>query len=72
MMWPLLATFARRGVSGHFGTNEPEMLFAKHGWKAEVSQAGERKANYARWPYPVAPREVAGIPRIFLVKAPRV
>lgn len=72
MMWPLLATFARRGVSGHFGSNDPEALFDKHGWKAEVIQVGEPEANYGRWPYPVTPREVASIPRIFLVRAQRV
>jgi methyltransferase (TIGR00027 family) len=72
VMWPLLATFAWRGVSGQFGTNDPEALLAKHGWKAEVIQVGEHEANYGRWPYPVTPREVAGIPRIFLVRAQRV
>jgi methyltransferase (TIGR00027 family) len=69
MMWPLLATFAGYGVPGRFGTNDPETLFAKHGWKVQAIQAGEHEANYGRWPYPVVPREVAGIPRIFLVRA---
>jgi methyltransferase (TIGR00027 family) len=71
-MWPLLATFAWGGLAGRFGTNNPEALFAEHGWEVEVTQAGEQGANYGRWPYPVAPREVPGIPQIFLVKAHRV
>jgi methyltransferase (TIGR00027 family) len=71
-MWPLLAAFARRGVAGRFGSNDPEALFAKRGWKAVVTQPGEQEANYSRWPYPVASRELAGIPRIFLVRAQRV
>ena len=71
-MWPLLAAFARRGVAGSFGTNDPETLFGEHGWKAEVIQPGEQEANYGRWPYPVASRKVTGIPRMFLVRAQRV
>ncbi len=71
-MWPLLAAFARRGVAECFGTNDPETLFGEHGWKAEVIQPGEQEANYGRWPYPVAPREVASIPRMFLVRTQRV
>jgi methyltransferase (TIGR00027 family) len=70
-MWPLLSTFAWYGLAGRFGTNAPEALFAEHGWKAEATQPGERGANYRRWPYPVAHREVPGVPRIFLVRARR-
>lgn len=71
-MGPLLGAFARRGVVGRFGTNDPEGLFARHGWEAEVIQAGEPGANYGRWPYTVMPRGVPGIPRLFLVRAQRV
>ena len=56
VMWPLLEALSRRGAAGCFGTNDPEALFAEHGWEAEVTQPGEREANYGRWPYPVAPR----------------
>jgi methyltransferase (TIGR00027 family) len=72
VMWPLLGTFSRRGAPGRFGTNDPEALFAEHGWQAEVTQPGEREANYGRWPYPVAPRRMPGVPRLFLVRAQRV
>jgi methyltransferase (TIGR00027 family) len=70
-MWPLSSTFAWHGLTGHFGTNAPEALFAEHDWEAEATQPGERGANYGRWAYPIARREVPGVPRIFLVRARR-
>lgn len=66
---PLLAAFARRGASGRFGANDPEALLAEHGWVAEATQVGEWSANYGRWPYPVALRGAAGVPRIFFIRA---
>ena len=66
---PLLAAFARHGASGRFGANDPEALLVEHGWVAEATQAGEWGANYGRWPYPVAHRRAAGVPRIFFVRA---
>jgi methyltransferase (TIGR00027 family) len=66
---PLLAAFARHGASGRFGANDPETLLVEHGWVAEATQAGEWGANYGRWPYPVALRRAAGVPRIFFVRA---
>lgn len=71
VMWPLLEVLSRRGAPGRFGTNDPEPLFAEHGWEAEVTQPGEREANYGRWPYPVAPRRMPGVPRLFLIRAQR-
>jgi methyltransferase (TIGR00027 family) len=72
LMWPLLSTFVRRGLVGHFGTNDPEALFAQYGWEARATQPGEQGANYGRWPYLVAHREVPRVPRIFLVRARRM
>jgi methyltransferase (TIGR00027 family) len=71
VMGPLLWTFSRRGAMGRFGTNDPEALFAEHGWEAEVIQPGEGEANFGRWAYPVVPRGVPGVPRLFLVRAQR-
>ena len=71
-MWPLLGAFAQHGLVGRFGTNDPEGLFARYGWEAEVAQPGEPGANYGRWPYPVIPRRVPGVPRLFLVRGWRV
>jgi hypothetical protein len=44
---------------------------SRHGWEADVTQPGEEGANYGRWPRPMVPRGVPGLPRSFLVKARR-
>ncbi len=69
--WPMRAALARRGATGRFGTNAPEKLMANHGWKADVTQPGEEGANFGRWPPPMLPREIPGVPRSFLVTARR-
>jgi methyltransferase (TIGR00027 family) len=71
MAWPQQAALARRGAPGQFGTNNPEKLMAHHGWEADVTQPGEEGANYGRWPRPMVPRWLPGLPRSFLVKARR-
>jgi methyltransferase (TIGR00027 family) len=69
--WPMQATLARHGAPGRFGTNDPETLMARHGWEANVTQPGEESANFGRWPRPMVPRDVPGLPRSFLVRARR-
>ena len=69
--WLLQAALARLGAPGRFGTNDPERLMARHGWEADVTQPGEEGANFGRWPRPMLPREVPGLPRSFLVRAHR-
>ena len=69
--WPMQVALAWRGAAGRFGTNDPEKLMARHGWEADVTQPGEGGANYGRWPKPMVPREVPGLPRSFLVQARR-
>jgi O-methyltransferase involved in polyketide biosynthesis len=71
MAWPMQVALARRGAPGRFGTNDPETLMARHGWEADVTQPGEEGANFGRWPTPMLPREVPGLPRSFLVRALR-
>ncbi len=44
---------------------------SRHGWEADVTQPGEEEANYGRYPRPMLPREVLGLPRGFLVRARR-
>lgn len=58
-------------ISKHwrFGTDEPEQLFAEHGWNASVIQPGEIRANYGRYAVQLAPREIKGVRRSFLVTA---
>jgi methyltransferase (TIGR00027 family) len=69
--WPMQVALAQRGAAGRFGTNDPEALMARHGWEADVKQPGEEGANFGRWPRPMLPREVPGLPRSFLVRARR-
>ena len=69
--WSIRAALARRGAEGRFGTNDPETLMAHHGFEADVTQPGEEGANFGRWPRPLLPREVPGVPRSFLVRARR-
>ena len=69
--WPMQVALAQRGAPGRFGTNAPEALMARHGWEADVTQPGEEGANFGRWPRPMLPREVPGLPRSFLVRARR-
>jgi methyltransferase (TIGR00027 family) len=67
-----LATLADLDMAWRFGTDDPEGFFGQHGWAATVIQPGEPEANYDRWSYPVAPREMQGIPRSFLARARRM
>ena len=69
--WSQQAVLAWRGAPGLFGTDDPERLMAHHGWEADVTQPGEEGANYGRYPRPMLPREVPGLPRGFLVRARR-
>ena len=59
----------KAGVPWLSGMDDPETFLAERGWTATVIQPGEEGANYGRWPYPVAPREMPGFPRSFLVTA---
>lgn len=62
----------QRGTPWRFGANEPEALLDRYGWRTEaVTQPGEEGAGFGRWPWPVAPRSVPGIPRSFLITAAR-
>jgi methyltransferase (TIGR00027 family) len=70
-MAPHVERMARAGTPWQFGTNEPEALLAELGWEAAVTQPGEDGASFGRWPWPVAPREVPGWPRNFLITANR-
>jgi methyltransferase (TIGR00027 family) len=68
---PLLEMLERLGCPWRFGTSEPERFLARYGWAATVTVPGEPEASYGRWPYPVAPPDMPGIPRSYLVTARR-
>lgn len=54
-----------------FGLADPENFMASRGWQADVVLPGEPEASYGRWPMPVIPRTIPGIPRILLMRAIR-
>jgi hypothetical protein len=62
---------AELGCPWTFGVNDPVEFLAQNGWRGEWVTAGEPQANYGRWPFPVAPRSMPGLPRTFLVTARR-
>ncbi|HZF89900.1 SAM-dependent methyltransferase [Streptomyces sp.] len=67
----LLDVFAGWGCPWLFGTDEPEELFAAHGFTVEAAQPGDPEADYGRWPDPVPDRSVTGVRRVFFVHGTR-
>jgi methyltransferase (TIGR00027 family) len=67
----LLDIFASWGCPWLFGTDEPEAMFARHGYTVEAVQPGEPGADFGRWPDPVPPRRVADVRRVFFVHGRR-
>jgi methyltransferase (TIGR00027 family) len=47
--------------------DDPEGFLAARGWKATLVPPGAPEANHNRWPYPVIPAEIPGIPRLWFV-----
>jgi hypothetical protein len=68
---PYLARLETEGVGWHFGTDEPEKFLGSFGWDATATLPGEPGANWGRWPYPVAPRDVPEFPKTYLLRATR-
>jgi methyltransferase (TIGR00027 family) len=71
LLQPWLAMGAYNGAVWRFGTDHPEHLCTDHGWEPQVRQPGEEGADFGRWPLPVVPRGIPGMPRGFLVVARR-
>ncbi|MDJ0464904.1 SAM-dependent methyltransferase [Streptomyces sp. H27-C3] len=64
---PFLNCLKEDGNPWLFGTESPEELLTECGWDVrEVKQPGEEGADFGRWPYQVAAREVPRVPRSFL------
>lgn len=55
-----------------FGIDTPENLLSNYGWQSEVIQPGEDGANFGRYTESLPPRDVAGVMRVFLIKASKV
>jgi methyltransferase (TIGR00027 family) len=49
--------------------DDPEGFLAERGWKATLSQAGAPEANHGRWPYPIIPPAMPGMPHNWFVRA---
>ena len=49
--------------------DDPREVLAQRGWTANPVQAGDKDANYGRWPYPTIPLEVPDVPRNWFVTA---
>jgi methyltransferase (TIGR00027 family) len=49
--------------------DDPRATMAARGWTATVVQAGDKEANYGRWPYPAIPHDVPDVPRHWFVIA---
>ncbi|MDQ4064040.1 MAG: hypothetical protein M3122_09210 [Actinomycetota bacterium] len=56
--------------TGRFGTNDLEMLIARHGWEASMTQPGEEKRN-SGVAKPMVLRDVPGLPQSSLITALR-
>jgi len=73
--WPWMERFLEQltqaGAAWRFGTDDPEGLFARHGWEALVREPSDPTVSHGRWPFPSVPRQVPGVPRNWLVIATR-
>lgn len=52
--------------------DDPEGFLAARGWQASLSQAGAADANHGRWPFPVIPVGMPGIPHNWFVVAKKL
>jgi methyltransferase (TIGR00027 family) len=51
--------------------DDPRATLAAGGWTVNLVQAGDKDANYGRWPYPSIPLDVPDVPRHWFVTAER-
>ena len=63
------ARLEKASMSRRFATDDPEGLFAAHGWEAQVVEYGEESANFGRWPWPLIDRHDTNWPHSYLVSA---
>jgi len=68
---PMLDFVEKPGAPRRLGTDEPEALLASLGWTVTAHDLGTFAAEVGRWPWPIFPRSVPGVPRSFLVEETR-
>lgn len=66
---PWIEMQAKRGAPFLGTLDDPSQVLAARGWVARQVQAGDKDANFGRWPYPALPVEVPDIPRNWFVTA---
>ncbi len=68
---PLTQTWVKmQAASGApwIGTmDDPKEFLAKRGWKSKLTPLGAPEATYNRWPYPVVPETIPGMPHLWFV-----
>jgi len=47
--------------------DDPQGFLSTRGWKATLLPLGAQEANYGRWPYPVIPATLPGMPHLWFV-----
>ncbi|MFG2115232.1 SAM-dependent methyltransferase [Streptomyces sp. NPDC048718] len=67
----LLDVFEGWGCPWVYGDDEPEQLFAGHGFDVRAVQPGEPEADFGRWPDAVLDREIKDVRRVFFVTGRR-
>ncbi|MEU7023900.1 SAM-dependent methyltransferase [Streptomyces sp. NPDC046203] len=67
----LLDVFEGWGCPWVYGDDEPEQLFAGHGFDVRAVQPGEPEADFGRWPDAVPDREIKDVRRVFFVTGRR-
>lgn len=68
---PWVEMQARSGAPWVGTMDDPVGFLAERGWSATLSQAGQPDANHGRWPYPVIPTTMPGMPHSWFVIAQR-
>jgi methyltransferase (TIGR00027 family) len=68
---PLLDFVRELGAPWLFGTDDPEELLEPLGWDVTAHDLGAFAFEMGRWPFPVIPTWIPGVPRSFLVEATR-
>ena len=64
-----LEMLARSGAPWIGTLDDPKGFLAARGWQATLSQAGADDANHGRWPFPVLPTRMPGMPHNWFVVA---
>ncbi len=68
---PWLEMQARAGAPWLSAMDDPEKQLGALGWDVSLTQAGAPEVNFGRWPFPVAPVAMRGIPHHWFVEAHR-